>query len=99
MYENLFFTYVSEVSNEKPQENAAIVDDGEKNSAHKLDENKIQNSFRQYHQVSSTSTAVLSHSPDTFIALYSYKPQKPDEMELKKGCMIFIYLKLYYQFI
>lgn len=24
--------------------------------------------------------------PATYIALYPYKPQKPDELELKKGC-------------
>lgn len=27
--------------------------------------------------------------PATYIALYPYKPQKPDELELKKGCTYF----------
>lgn len=31
-------------------------------------------------------TAVIPSLPATYVALYPYKPQKSDELELKKGC-------------
>lgn len=35
---------------------------------------------------SSKVTAVIPSLPATYVALYPYKPQKSDELELKKGC-------------
>lgn len=37
---------------------------------------------QRYQQNSQT----VSNISNAFIALYSYKPQQPDELELKKGC-------------
>lgn len=38
-----------------------------------------------------TTTTGIPNLPATYVALYPYKPQKFDELELKKGCK-FIYL-------
>lgn len=36
----------------------------------------------------SVSGGGLPHLPATYVALYPYKPQKFDELELKKGCKL-----------
>lgn len=41
---------------------------------------------RSHKSGTSKVTAVIPSLPATYVALYPYKPQKSDELELKKGC-------------
>lgn len=48
--------------------------------------NSSSSKTNQRQRQNAQSVAVPSNA---FVALYPYKPQKPDELELKKGCKFF----------
>lgn len=41
-----------------------------------------------------SSQNFVPNLPATYVALYPYKPQKSDELELKKGCKFFYKLQI-----
>lgn len=43
-------------------------------------------SQHRHRHSSPTSSSAVSTASNAFVALYPYRPQKPDELELKKGC-------------
>lgn len=56
------------------------------NHATKSTSTKSNVSHRQRQNSPSTSMQNTSSTSNAFVALYPYKPQKSDELELKKGC-------------
>lgn len=54
-------------------------DNSAKNSSSKVVSSKQSLQSQRHHQTSNTASNAV-------VALYPYKPQKADELELKKGC-------------